>query len=118
MALVRRVLGIAAVVVLALAIFGGGWLVGRLGIGSVVDPASLTDVERQFAERMRDVTLVGSFTVAGREDRAPRPDRYDISASRRSGTASGGSTPRWIAAASTAPRFRSSCRCAGAATRR
>ena len=39
-----------------LAIFGGGWLVGRLGIGSVVNPASLSEVERQFTERMRDVT--------------------------------------------------------------
>ncbi len=78
MALVRRVLGIAAVVVLMLATFGGGWLVGRLGIGSVVDPASLTDLERQFTERFHGVTLIGSFTVAGREDRTPRPDRYDI----------------------------------------
>ena len=78
MATVRRALGIALVVALALAIFVGGWLIGRLGIGAVVDPASLTDVERQFAERMRDVTLVGSFTVAGREDRVPRPDRYQI----------------------------------------
>ena len=76
---VRRVLQISLVVVLVLAIFGGGWLVGRLGIGSAVNPASLTDLERQFTERMRDVTLVGSFTVAGREDRPPRPDRYDIS---------------------------------------
>jgi hypothetical protein len=79
MALVRRVLGMVTVVVLLLAIFGSGWLVGRLGIGSAVNPASLTDLERQFTERMRDVALVGSFTVTGREDRAPRPDRYGIS---------------------------------------
>jgi hypothetical protein len=79
MAVVRRVLGTAGVVVLLLAIFGGGWLVGRLGIGSAVRPASLTDLERQFTERMRDVSLIGSFTVAGREDRTPRSDRYDIS---------------------------------------
>lgn len=75
---VRRVLGVTFGVILLLVIFGGGWLTGRLGIGSVVDPASLTDLERQFAERMRDVSLVGSFTVAGREDRTPRADRYDI----------------------------------------
>ncbi len=43
-----------------------------------VDPVSLTDLERQFTERMRDVTLVGSFTVDGGEDRAPREDRYRI----------------------------------------
>ena len=79
MASVRRVLGIALVVVLMVALFGGGWLVGRLGIGSVVKPASLNALEREFTERMRDVSLVGSFTAAGREDRAPRADRYDIS---------------------------------------
>ena len=78
MATVRRTLGIVLVVLLALAIFGGGWLTGRLGIGAVVDPASLTGAERQFAERMRGVTLVGSFTTAGREDRVPQPDRYEI----------------------------------------
>ena len=78
MTTVRRVLGIALVVALALGLFGGGWLIGRLGIGAAVDPASLTDAERQFTERMRGVTLVGSFTTAGREDRMPRPDRYNI----------------------------------------
>ena len=70
---------VAAVALLALVLFGGGWIVGRLGIGSVVDPASLNDAERQFIERMRDVSLIGSFTVSGREDGAPRPDRYEIS---------------------------------------
>ena len=75
---IRRALAIALAVVLALVIFGSGWLIGRLGIGAVVDPASLTDVERQFAERMRNVTLVGSFTTAGQEDRVPQPDRYEI----------------------------------------
>ena len=76
---IRRIVGVAVIVVLLLATFGGGWLVGRLGIGSVVEPSLLTDLERQFTERMREVSLVGSFTVAGREDRTPRPDRYDIS---------------------------------------
>lgn len=85
MTLVRRVLGGAAIVVLVLAIFAGGWLTGRLGIGSAVDPASLTDAERQFTERMRNVTLVGSFTVAGREDRAPREDRYEIASVQKVG---------------------------------
>ena len=78
MAIVRRVLSWVLVAVLALALFAGGWLVGRLGIGSVVNPASLTEVERQFADRMRNITMVGSFTVAGREDRTPRSDRYAI----------------------------------------
>ena len=64
MAVVRRVLGTAGLVVLLLAIFGGGWLVGRLGIGSAVRPASLTDLERQFTERMRDVSLIGKQNVS------------------------------------------------------
>jgi hypothetical protein len=74
----RFLLRVLLVLVLALALFGGGWLVGRTGIGSVVEPASLTEAERQFAERMRDATLVGTFTVAGRGDQPPRPDRYEI----------------------------------------
>ena len=78
MALARRIVGIGLAVALILVLFGAGWLTGRLGIGSVVNPASLTELERQFTNRMRDVALVGSFTVAGREDRAPQPDRYEI----------------------------------------
>ena len=74
----RRVLRLLLLVMLVIALFAGGWLAGRTGVGSVVEPASLGDAERQFAERMRDVTLVGTFTVAGREDRTPRPDRYEI----------------------------------------
>ena len=76
---VRRVLTFTLAAVLLLAIFGGGWLVGRLGIGSARDPASLSDAQRQFRERMRDVSLVGSFTVTGRESRPPRSDGYGIS---------------------------------------
>jgi hypothetical protein len=78
MGIARSVLKMVLAAILLVAIFGGGWLAGRLGIGSEVDPASLTDLERQFAERMREVTMVGSFTVAGGEDRTPRSDRYDI----------------------------------------
>jgi hypothetical protein len=78
MALVRRLAWLALAIVLLLAAFAGGWLSGRLGLGPAVDPASLTDLERQFSERMRGASLVGYFTVAGREDRPARPDRYDI----------------------------------------
>lgn len=78
MATARPALGIALIILLALVLFVGGWLTGRLGIGTVADPASLTDIERQFAERMRGVTLVGFFTTDGREDRVPQPDRYEI----------------------------------------
>ena len=76
---------VVAVVVLPL-VFAGGWVVGRLGIGSpTVDAVSLTDIERQFTERMRDVTLVGAFIVDGREDRTPREDRYEIESVRKVG---------------------------------
>ena len=70
MGLVRRVVGMVAVSVVALVLFGAGWLVGRTGIGSVVEPASLPDLERAFTERMRGVTLVGSYTVDGRDGRS------------------------------------------------
>jgi hypothetical protein len=74
----RPAIRLLLVAVLALVLFVGGWLAGRLGIGSVVDPASLSDAERRFAERMREVTLVGTFTVAGREEGTPSADRYEI----------------------------------------
>jgi hypothetical protein len=78
MAIVRRLLKGALIAVLAVVVFAAGWLAGRLGIGSVVDPASLTEAERQFADRMRNVSMAGTFTVWGREERAPRTDRYEI----------------------------------------
>jgi hypothetical protein len=78
MALVRRTVIAAALVVGALILFVCGWLVGRTGIGAVVEPASLSEAERQFAEHMRDVSLAGSFTIWGRADRVSHADRYDI----------------------------------------
>jgi hypothetical protein len=86
MGLVRKMTITILAVVAVLAIFAGGWLIGRSGIGSVVDPASLNDAERQFAERMRDVKLVGSYTVAGGQDRAARPDGYGIKSVEKVGT--------------------------------
>jgi hypothetical protein len=83
----RRVLKFALLVALLLFVFGAGWVTARLGFGSVVDPASLTDLERQFTEQMKGAALVGSFTIAGREDRAPRADRYDISSVEKVGDA-------------------------------
>ena len=76
--MVRRSLKILGVLVLILLLFGAGWVTGRLGYGSVVEPASLSEAERAFADRMRGVSLIGTFTVAGRDDRTPSPDRYDI----------------------------------------
>jgi hypothetical protein len=78
MAVGRRVTSVLGMALLALLLFAGGWIVGRTGIGSVIDPASLPELERQFVEDMRGATLVGVFSVAGREDRTPNPDRYDI----------------------------------------
>jgi len=86
MALVRRMVTGVALVLIALLLVAGGWFLGRLGIGTVVDPASLNESERQFAERMRDVSLVGSFTMTGREDRTPRADRYDSASVEKVGT--------------------------------
>lgn len=74
----KRALRSIAVLLVVFVAFAGGWLTGRLGIGSVVEPGSLTEVERQFADRMRGVSLVGTFTIAGREKVTPQPDRYDI----------------------------------------
>ncbi len=84
MALVGRILKISVSLILALLLFCGGWLIGRLGIGSVVKPESMTEVERQFSERMRNVTMVGIFTTDGRE-RAADPDRYDIASVQKVG---------------------------------
>ncbi len=72
-----RALKLALLAVLLLAVFAGGWLTGRTGLGAAVDPASLDERERQFVERMRNVSLVGAYNTAG-SDPAPREDRYDI----------------------------------------
>jgi hypothetical protein len=76
--LAKRLVGLVVILVLALVMFGAGWTVAKIGTGSAVDPGSLTDRERQFAAQMKDAALVGQFTIAGREDRPGRPDRYDI----------------------------------------
>lgn len=67
-----------ALAVLLIAVFAGGWLVARTGMGSAFDPSTLPAVERAFLEQMRGAALVGRFTVIGREDRAGTPDRYDL----------------------------------------
>jgi hypothetical protein len=73
----RSSLRIAGLLIALLLTGAAGWIAGRLGVGSVVEPASLTDLERVFSEQMRGAVLVGQFTVAGR-DAPPRPDRYEI----------------------------------------
>jgi hypothetical protein len=79
MAALKRLSWLLATVLLMLLMFTVGWVVAMTGIGATVDEASLTELERRFAEQMRGVALVGQFTIAGREDRTPDPDRYDIS---------------------------------------
>jgi hypothetical protein len=79
MAIVKRLAGLLVIVVLMLVMFGSGWLVAKLRFGSAVKPESLSQLERQFTDQMNGAALVGHFTVAGREDRAANPDRYDIS---------------------------------------
>ena len=70
-------IGVAVVVLMAGA-FGLGWLVAWSGVGQAVDPASLTNLERAFTERMQNVALVGHFTFEGRERRDGNPERYEI----------------------------------------
>lgn len=78
MALIRRVLSFLLLAIVAVSLFAGGWLTGRLGVGSVVAPESLPEAEREFAGRMRNVSMVGTFTTDGRASRSAEPDRYDI----------------------------------------
>ena len=85
MTLSKRFAGLVVILVLMLVMFGAGWTVAKMGIGSAVAPASLTDLERQFTAQMKDAALVGQFTIVGREDRTGRPDRYDISSVQKVG---------------------------------
>jgi hypothetical protein len=75
----NRSVRFAGLSVMLVMMFAAGWVVARMGIGPRVPAASLSDLERQFIERMQGVTLVGRFTVDGRDDQPGRPDRYDIS---------------------------------------
>jgi len=81
----KRLLRLVVTVLVMLVMFAAGWVIAKTGIGASVDPASLTDLERQFTERMRAAALVGRFTIAGRNDRPGRPDRYDIASVQKVG---------------------------------
>ena len=59
----KRLLSVIVLVLVLLTTFGAGWIVGTTGMGSTIDPATLPERERQFAERMKAVALVGVFTV-------------------------------------------------------
>src|SRR2546421_4858713 len=62
-----------------LVVFALGWLVGTAGIGRAAPPASLKELERKFTDQLHGASLVGRFTITGRDDRQASPDRYDIS---------------------------------------
>lgn len=74
----RTVLRFIVVVALLAVTFALGWTLAKAGVGQGVEPASLTDLERDFAERMQNVTLVGHFTIDGREELGGHPERYEI----------------------------------------
>ena len=73
-----RALRIIAGGILLFLTFGTGWIVAKAGIGSAMDASTLPERERLFAEKMRNISMVGRFTIDGREDRPARPDSYDI----------------------------------------
>ena len=75
----KLALKLAAALAAAMVVFGVGWLVAVAGVGRAADPASLSDRETAFTERMRNVVLVGHFTLEGRERRDGLPERYEIS---------------------------------------
>ena len=69
---------IGGLIVLLVAV-GVGWLLAASGAGRAADPASLTERERVFAERMQNVALEGHFTIEGRERRDGNPELYEVS---------------------------------------
>ena len=72
--LVKVSVSIAALV----GVFGAGWFVASLGVGSEVVFEDLNELEQQFVERMQGVVLVGHFTVEGQENPSGNPERYEI----------------------------------------
>ena len=72
--LVKVSVSIAALV----GVFGAGWFVASLGVGSEEVFEDLNELEQQFVERMQGVVLVGHFTVEGQENPSGNPERYEI----------------------------------------
>ncbi len=75
----RRAVTLGGAIVILLGTFGLGWLTSATGAGRAADPASLSDLERDFSERMQNVVLEGHFTFEGRERQDGNPERYEIS---------------------------------------
>jgi hypothetical protein len=77
--MLRALVKLLLLIVLLAVTFSAGWVVARTGMGASVATASLSDRERRFSEQLSGASLVGRFTIAGRDDRQASPDRYDIS---------------------------------------
>jgi hypothetical protein len=70
---------VAGAVLLLVVGYAIGSVAGGFGVGRAeADPASLTDLEREFTERMQNVALEGFFTIEGRERRDGNPELYEI----------------------------------------
>ena len=73
--ILKITVGVAALLVA----FMVGWLTSSTGAGQGVPVASLSELEREFSEQMRDVVLEGNFTIEGVDSGDRRPERYEIS---------------------------------------
>jgi len=78
MSIAGRGLRLVGLLILLILIFGTGWLTGRAGLGASVPRASLSELERRFADQLTGSALVGQFSVTGREDRPANPERYEL----------------------------------------
>ena len=77
--MLRIVLKILAAAIALVLAFGLGWVSANVtGIGREAPLDSLTDLERDFAERMENTVLIGHFTIEGVERRDGVPERYEI----------------------------------------
>ena len=59
-------------------VFGLGWFMAATGGGRAAPIDSLSAREQAFTERMRNVVLVGNFTIEGSNRRDGLPERYEI----------------------------------------
>ncbi len=75
----KRALKVIGALIVLLVAVGVGWLLAASGAGRAADPASLTDLERGFAQRMQNVALEGHFTIEGRERRDGNQELYEVS---------------------------------------
>lgn len=49
------------------------------------DDVEMSAAEKKFAEQMTNVVLEGTFTVTGKKDQSPKPERYEIESARKIG---------------------------------